>query len=81
MSASNSELDELIQKFEKQTALLETLENQLNSLNSNNNEAELIKTLTTENDKLRYRIKILKKSIEDANSNIDQSLTTTTSKF
>lgn len=76
MSGNNSELEELIEKFEKQAVLLETLENQLNSLNSNNNEAELIKTLTTENDKLRYRIKILKKSIEDANSNVCQPMTT-----
>lgn len=83
MTSQNCELDQLAFEYERQTALIESLEKELSSLrcdetlSSNHSEAELVKKLTTENEKLKYRINILKKSIQDSNSN---SLLTASSK-
>jgi len=74
MSSNQSELDQLLEQYSKQTSLIEILEKELNSLQLNDNSkdpnAELVKKLTTENDKLKYRINILKKSIEEAKTGV-----------
>ena len=74
MSNSNNELEELTQLLQNQNLTIESLENELNLLKSNmknqsdDANAQLVKKLNTENDKLKYRINILKQSISDAAS-------------
>ena len=74
MSNSNNELEEITKLLQNQNLTIENLENELNLLKSNmknqsdDANAQLVKKLNTENDKLKYRINILKQSIADASN-------------
>lgn len=70
-SNTNQELDELTRLFQSQNLMIESLEKELNDLKLNSKtqaddpNAQLVKKLNVENDKLKYRINILKQSIEE----------------
>ena len=69
----SSEIQELNSLLTQQNATIAKLEKELNQLSLNQQESkdpqiELIRKLTTENDKLKYRINVLKTSIEEAKS-------------
>lgn len=70
----SSELDQLVDQLNKQNSLITSLEKELESLRLNDNSsnqdpnAELLKKLQTENDKLKFRINILKRNIEETRS-------------
>ena len=75
MSANSDELEALVLQLNTQNSLIEALEKELNDLtvksDQNNNDdanAQMVKKLKLENDKLNYRIGILERSIEEANS-------------
>ena len=68
-----SELDKLSTLLVDQNREIEQLENELNNLKLKQNDnhdpnAEQLKKLSIENDKLKYRINILKSSIEEAST-------------
>lgn len=69
---SNSELEQLTRQLEDQNSVIDRLEKELSGLQLNaknqpeDPNAQLLKKLTTENDKLKYRINILKQSIAEA---------------
>ena len=70
--SNQTELDQLSQKLQEQTSLAENLEKELTELtfkasSGSNNDAssQLIASLTTENDKLKYRLNILEQSLKD----------------
>ena len=70
---SSQELLELTNQLDSQAKLIETLEKELENLMLKQNDskdpnAQLVKQLKTEQDKLNYRINTLKKSIQDAKS-------------
>jgi hypothetical protein len=70
--SKTAELNELQATLAKQNSLIESLEKELNNLILNeeksDSNSELVKNLSIEQEKLKYRINILKKSIEDAKS-------------
>jgi predicted RNase H-like nuclease (RuvC/YqgF family) len=68
--SQTKEVSELQATLAKQNSLIESLEKELNNLklseDENDPNAELVKKLTNEQEKLKYRINILKGSIENA---------------
>lgn len=87
MSLTNqNDLDQLLEQFNKQNSLIESLEKELNSLKPSETKtddanAELVKKLTTENDKLKNRINVLKTSIANAKSATNTNAPVSQSKY
>lgn len=78
MANKKSEVDELNELLKQQTSVISKLERELENLTLNQQDSkdpafEELKKLTTENDKLKYRINILKKSIDDAKTGAAKS--------
>ena len=70
---SSKELDELTNLLQNQNKMIEALEKELNELTlkskvqADDPNAQQVKKLQTENDKLKYRIRILNQSIAEVN--------------
>ena len=79
MSTPSKELEELTNLLQNQNNMIETLEKELNDLTLNSKSqaddpnAQQVKKLQTENDKLKYRIRILNQSIAEVNNSSSSS--------
>ncbi len=81
MSTSSKELDELTNLLQTQNSMIEALEKELNDLTLNSKtqaddpSAQQVKKLQTENDKLKYRIRILNQSIAEVQNSTSPAAT------